>query len=367
MDAIKRPLLGTVLCCALIGLLVFVSSCDQNPRQKLLSREHLVFLCQHPAAKTTVPAELASNASSVDVIIPMWFDIKSDGSVVSIHKDSDYATYREFCKKNGITLLPILRNFKPKDFLLNPEAISRAVGELGALLKRENFDGFTIDIEEDSTDDRTHQPMLSFLEQAYAEVKKQDKFLCVTFNPVYWGRGWQNEEILQHCDWAFSMFYDYAGPWNKTRVTATAPYEWPSQPRDMKRDIAKIISERSAGKIIFGMPAYGNDCAFDAEGNCVEMTVSYVNSFLALQAQENAPRLWDAEARTPYFEYQRDGKRHRVWYEDAESYQWRTALATKLKCAGIGVWSVGSKDGMDPALWASIKNYRQGKACTQAP
>lgn len=362
-NALNRPTKGIALALAATCLL---SSCEQKQksvREKLLSKDRVVFMCQHPQGKAIIPQELVTHAAEVDVIAPMWYNINSDGSISQIFPEIDISDYMAFCREKGIAVLPVLRNFKPKDFLLDPVAIDRAVGEISELLQKEGFEGLTIDIEEDSSDLRTKQPMLTFLSRLNEETQKQERVLCVTFNPVYWGRGWQNEEMLPHCDWAFSMFYDYSGPWNKKRINATAPYEWPGEERDLKRDVARIVTPTNARKIIFGIPAYGNRVTFDEQGNCEAFTVAYVNEFLAEQQKMNAPRQWDEQARTPRFEYVKNGKRHVVWYEDEESYQWRMKLACDLGAAGVGIWSIGAKGGLDNAIWKVLESYRNGKLC----
>lgn len=355
-----RPLAGLVLTLVAAGLL---SSCQKTPREKILAKDRVVFMCQHPQGKAIIPEELKTHSGEVDVIAPMWYDIRSDGQIALIFPDIDLRDYLAFCRENGIAVLPVFRNFKPKDFLLNPAALDRAVREIAETLKAEGFDGLTIDIEEDCSDSRTKQPMLDFLSRLYREVRAQERVVCVTFNPVYWGRGWQNEDLLPFCDWAFSMFYDYAGPWNKKALNATAPYEWPEQNRDLKRDVARIMNPANSPKVIFGIPAYGNRITLDEAGHCVDFKVAYVNEFLAEQREVKAPRQWDPNARTPKFEYQAQGKRYIVWYEDEESYRWRMTLACELKAAGVGIWSIGAKGGLDHDIWKVLREYRGGYLC----
>lgn len=356
------------ICVALFALSVgLLTSCvlkseskEFTMRDRLLSREQIVFMCQHPQGKAMIPAELSTHAAQVDVISPMWFDVHSDGSVKLIFEDIEFDEYMAFCRENEIAVLPVFRNFKPKDFLLNPNSIDRAVQEISEILKANDFDGLMLDIEEDSSDIRTKEPMLSFMSRVHQEVQMQGRVLSVSFNPVYWGRGWQNEVMLEYCDWAFAMFYDYSGPWNKDALNATAPYQWPERDRDIQRDVARIMTKANSPKIIFGIPAYGNGVTLDATGKCVDFDVAYVNTFLAEKERVGAARQWDVEARTPRFEYMTAGGQRIVWYEDEESYTWRMALAGDLQAAGVGVWSIGAKGGLDDAIWLVLQAYKEG-------
>lgn len=365
MRGVFPRLAGPGLAALLVGASL-ISSCTpkpQSPRDTLLARERVVFMCQHPQGKAVIPDELKIHAREVDVIAPMWYNIQSNGSVELIFPDVDTREFLEFCRQKGIAVMPVLRNFKPRDFLLDPAARDRAVSEIAGLLAKEGYEGFTVDIEEDSSDIRTKAPMLDFLSKVQTACHDRGRMLCVTFNPVYWGRGWQNEEILPLCDWAFAMFYDYSGPWNKNAINATAPYDWPGHARDVKRDVARIMIPGQASKIIFGIPAYGNRVTFDEEGNCVEFTVAYVNDFLAEQKMTGAARIWDEQARSPRFEFQQNGRRTVVWYEDEESYRWRMKLACEREAAGVGVWSIGARGGLDDAIWKVLRSYRDGELC----
>lgn len=358
-----RGMAGAVLALAAALVIAGCEKSEKTAREKLLAKERVVFMCQHPQGRAVIPEELRAHAGEVDVIAPMWYDIRSDGEVAYIFPEIKLEEYLKFCREKGIAVLPVFRNFKPKDFLLNPAAVERAVEEIRVVMEREGFEGITIDIEEDCSDPRTTEPMLAFLSRVYEETKKQGRVLCVTFNPVYWGRGWQGAEILPRCDWAFSMFYDYSGPWNRKALNATAPYEWPGQNRDLKRDVERIMSAANSPKVIFGIPAYGNRVTLDAAGQCVDFKVAYVNEFLAEQKKAGASRRWDEKARTPRFEYEAEGVRHIVWYEDEESYRWRMALACERKAAGVGIWSIGAKGGLDEDIWKVLKEYRGGSLC----
>jgi len=337
---------------------------EQTPRGALLSKERVVFMCQHPQGRAIIPDELRAHADVVDVISPMWFDIHSDGSIQTIFEELDWEEYLTFCRDAGIAVLPVFRNFKPKEFLLNPDAMDRAILEIAALLEAEGFEGLMIDIEEDSSDERTTKPMLSFLERLHTKMQEQGRLLSVSFNPVYWGRGWQTAEILSRCDWAFSMFYDYSGPWNKKNINATAPYEWPERNQDIRRDVERIMTQENARKIIFGIPAYGNRVTLNSDGECVDFTVAYVNTFLAERDRVGAPREWDPLARTPRFEYETEEGRHIIWYEDKESYTWRMKMACELDAPGVGIWSIGARGGLDADIWKVLQAYRDGRLCS---
>ncbi len=350
-----------LLCCVIL-----LAGCrDTSLRDRFLQRERVVFLCQHHRFGTGIPQDLVENAGDVDALAPMWYDISDTGEVTPIHPGESTKAYRDFCRQRGIALLPIFRNFKPQKLLGNPLAVERAAAAIEAVVLSEGYDGATLDIEEDGIEGTTREPMLRLLRDLHSRLIARDRLFCATFSSIHWERGpnWQSSAMLAHCDWAFGMFYDYCGPWNHNRrpPTSTAPYDWPSAQWDIRRDVAKILRPPLTRKILLGIPAYGNDATFDAHGQSVSLVAHSVARLLEAKQRHNAPRQWDAQARTPFFEYHDAGLRHRVWYEDAESYGWRTRLAEETGCAGVGVWSIGAPGGSDPDFWPALRRYRSGE------
>eukprot|EP01045_Picozoa_sp_COSAG04_P022191 COSAG04_NODE_2473_length_4063_cov_1.885974_4_plen_234_part_00 len=83
--------------------------------------------------------------------------------------------------------------------------------------------------------------------------------------------------------------------------------------------------------------------------NCtIETGFGTIVSTLLPLSQHNPPpltrgRQWDEASSSPWFDYvDREAaggpKRHRVWFDDAESVHAKTALSVELKLAGVGVW-----------------------------
>ena len=72
-------------------------------------------------------------------------------------------------------------------------------------------------------------------------------------------------------------------------------------------------------------------------------------------------RQWDTASSTPYFDFVNatEGRRHRVWYDDAESLRLKSSLASRLGLRGTGMWIADSLAYSDSAasqaMWAATE------------
>ena len=52
------------------------------------------------------------------------------------------------------------------------------------------------------------------------------------------------------------------------------------------------------------------------------------------------PIVFDPTARSPRFQYRKNGTEHQVWFEDVRSWGAKLELIRELGFAGIGVWQI---------------------------
>ena len=65
---------------------------------------------------------------------------------------------------------------------------------------------------------------------------------------------------------------------------------------------------------------------------------------------------WNATVQSPYFDYvnQSDGKRRRIWYDNAKSIAVKASLACELGLRGVGAWITDALPVWDPGLCAPM-------------
>ncbi|MDE7199862.1 MAG: glycoside hydrolase, partial [Lachnospiraceae bacterium] len=52
------------------------------------------------------------------------------------------------------------------------------------------------------------------------------------------------------------------------------------------------------------------------------------------------PIQFDQVAMSPFFQYEKDGQLHEVWFEDVRSYQAKFALLPEYELRGMGYWQI---------------------------
>lgn len=82
-----------------------------------------------------------------------------------------------------------------------------------------------------------------------------------------------------------------------------------------------------------------------------QITYSGYSDVANLAAATGAQVQWHAWNRSPWFQYDRDGCRNVVWYENGRSLREKLSLVKKHRLHGYSAWRLGQED---PAFWAGI-------------
>jgi spore germination protein YaaH len=101
-----------------------------------------------------------------------------------------------------------------------------------------------------------------------------------------------------------------------------------------------------------GIPVYGYSWPQNSNDKAKDLT--YQDTEKILQDKNISPN-WDDTAKTPYFEYQTNGKNYKVWYENAKSIEEKIKLAKESGFAGVNLWRLGEED---PAIWRNLPNLK---------
>lgn len=144
--------------------------------------------------------------------------------------------------------------------------------------------------------------------------------------------------------------HDYPALGNVADNVLLMTYEWgytygPAMavaPVDKVREVLDYaITEIDRNKIYMGVPNYGYDFT-----QPFVRGVSRADSVSNVEAVELAKRVgaqiqYDDIAQSPYFNYwDRSGKQHQVWFEDARSIESKLDLFNEYDLEGIGYWNI---------------------------
>ncbi|MCD8238216.1 MAG: glycosyl hydrolase family 18 protein [Clostridiales bacterium] len=133
-----------------------------------------------------------------------------------------------------------------------------------------------------------------------------------------------NAELVMTYEWGYTFGPPMAvAPLNKVREV-----------------VEYAVSEINPKKIYMGVPNYGYDWLLPyVKGESRAESISNVEA-VDRAFENNAQIMFDTAAASPYYNYVKNGIRHEVWFEDAESINAKADLAAEFGLAGVSYWNI---------------------------
>lgn len=108
----------------------------------------------------------------------------------------------------------------------------------------------------------------------------------------------------------------------------------------VRQVVEYALTEIPAEKINLGIPNYGYDWTLPfVQGESKAITIGHVQA-VQIAIEQGVEIQFDEIAQSPFFLYEKDGRQHEVWFEDARSMQAKYGLVTEYNLKGIGVWQI---------------------------
>lgn len=286
-----------------------------------------------------------------DQISPMWYSLDTDGAIVPADDEATVIDPGavETLRKERITVLPTVTNLRNGEWA--PELVQAVLSDvevrnqhIEALLElAAGYDGIDIDYESLAAGDRANYS--TFLTDLGTNLRARGKLLTssVYVKDAEPGPDPQNQAqdfaaIGAACDQVRLMAYDYH--YEESDPGPAAPVDWV---RGGVRFATSLIPKE---KLALGVVLLGYDWT-EADDGTSGTTVSWTEA-TTLAREKNSAILRDGD-RTPYFRYSDDqGRRHEVWFEDAESSALRLQVADEFGLGAVFFWRLG---GEDPRTW----------------
>ena len=108
----------------------------------------------------------------------------------------------------------------------------------------------------------------------------------------------------------------------------------------VRRVLEYAVTEITPAKISMGIPNYGYDWPLPYErGVTRARTIGNVEA-VRIAVENGAEIFFDEASRSPYFNYEINGVRHEVWFEDVRSLQEKFDLIKEFGLRGPGYWQI---------------------------
>ncbi|MEW6660776.1 MAG: glycosyl hydrolase family 18 protein [Bacillota bacterium] len=246
--------------------------------------------------------------------------------------------------------LALIHNYRDGGFnaadahslLTNSANRQRLIKNMITLLQKEGYQGVNIDIENVPFADRHYYTALV---QEFKEALEPLGYLTTVSIPAKtwdapknaWSGAFDYAAIGKHADWIQIMTYDEHWFGGKPGPVASLPW--------VENVIKYAVTVIPPGKILLGIATYGYDWSSSSTKVVTYHSVKNLIKTCNIQPQ------WHNAYGVPYFYYHKDGVKHEVWYENADSARLKMDLVNKYGLMGVGIWRLGYEDD---SFWRAV-------------
>lgn len=313
---------------------------------------------------TRAAATFSANRGQINEINPVWFNLKSDGTIQSLPQADD-ATMIGIAQGAGIKIVPTVMNYGATNFdpapvvqiLNDPVQRSAHVQALVQLVRDRGYDGIELDYENlPASVASGFTALISELRQALPMGKLLgiDVYAKTSPDQNWQGPGAEHwNELLPLVDRFKIMVYDYS--WSTGQPGPIAPLSWTRQVLNYAMNVA-LATNSSPQRIIMGIPLYGWDWPGGppaTEAISSDIIALKNSGTITIQSESR-----DSDSGELILRYNRDGTSHIVYYQDAITLAGRLALLRTdyQSIGGVAFWRLG---GEGSQVWREVQNYLQ--------
>jgi spore germination protein len=297
-------------------------------------------------------SSLKQHAAWLDEVYPLWYHVRADGSI----EDEADPSAVKVAKDGGVKVLPLINVIPSNDAVLNdPTATTRAIDNILALVKQNDYDGVNIDFEfipnseqQDFSMDRGK--LDDFMRRLSEGLKKMGKVthMCVLphvgVSPELAGV-YDYSGLAPYVDKVTIMCYDHSQAGSPPGPVA--PFSW------VEDNIKTAIKQGfKSSQICLGVATYGYDWPAGQSGGFSAPT----KEIMQKAAMKGIQIKWSDQYEEPYYVYTGEGGEQRVvWFENESTLQTKINLVRKYNLTGVCIWRLGFEDAK---FWQVInKNF----------
>ncbi|MBZ4666996.1 MAG: glycoside hydrolase family 18 [Defluviitaleaceae bacterium] len=266
--------------------------------------------------------------------------MKADGTLIVDYPQNEILDYSQ---QQGIKSLMLIHNAQGGSFqktlaenvLENPILRDKLVKSVLSEIEKYGYDGVEVDIEGIGADTRAEYT--SFIKELKAALGPKGYIVSATvpaktadYINDQWTGAYDYKAIGQYADRVVLMTYDEH--WSGGTPGPVASYDW------VEDVINFAVKEILPQKVVMGIAAYGYDWTIDGK-NGKAVTASEINDYIK---RYGGKILWNDTFKVPYYRYKDEkGNDRIVWFENAQSTQFKLKLAKAKGLQGIAIWRLG--------------------------
>lgn len=311
--------------------------------------------------------DFMEHQSKIDIIVPTWYSVDETGLV---YGEPDSSVLR-VAKQHHLALFPIVALFdkvKIHALMADDKAQTAMIDSLIAACKKNGYDGFQLDFENISWNDRDAlSATVRRIADAFHQQHLQLQIAVVPNAPGYpghtpfskwifsdWRGAFDLKTLAQSVDLLCLMTYD-----QHTRWTTPGPvggWIWTNENLDYAlKSVPK--DKLSLGIALYGYHWFTGDPGINEKVQKPNITAEYISASNAqfLRDTYNGQEQWDPVDHTVWFYFYRDQMREWIFYTEKRGFADRYNLAKEQHLQGICAWVLGEED---PAIWSVLPDRK---------
>ena len=295
----------------------------------------------YPHIQQSVLNETLPYLSSLSVFS---YGFTTEGDLIPAKTDDAFMIHAALSEgvRPVLTLTPLgpdgnFNNYLISAVVNNQEAKGNLLANLLTTVQEKDFQGVDIDFEYIRPEDRI--PFAEFVADVRNFLSPYGYHVSVALAPkisdtqaglLYEGKDYRllgeaaDSVLLMTYEWG----YTYGPP------MAVAPVN------KVREVVEYAVTRIDPAKIDLGIPNYGYDWTLPfVQGSSRATTVSN-QAAVQIAIEAGVPIQFDEVAKSPFFQYEKNGQLHEVWFEDVRSYKEKFALLPEFGLRGMGYWQI---------------------------
>lgn len=269
---------------------------------------------------------------NLNVISPFIYLLNEDGTITNKLTSNDFESIKNL---QNVQIIPTIYNdFDPDRVSLiinNPEKSQKHIEDIVKEVSTNNWAGIELDYEYLKSADK--DAYSEFVEKLSESLKPINKKLIVTLHAKTSDIGtWDSAKaqdwvrISKAADTVRIMAYDFH--YKDSGPGPIAPLNW-------LRDVTSYAKTTiPKNKRVLAIGLYGYEWIGDKRAK--DYTLSQISDTIANTKETPS---FDENVKAPFYEYEKSGKKHIIWYEDVDSIKEKINIAKDY--SGICFWRIG--------------------------